>query len=177
MTDWTAGLKKAGVVVGAIVTIPSAIIGIAVGIPDLHHRWTTYWQARTPITITQPAGDLNRCGLFEGTAGRRDGQQLWFAHRDALDPVHYFFSKPWLTGENGWKTIVHLGRPDNVRSQFWAYAFYVSDETSRFLEDLSTASAAGPAPTYWMSRDFPPTEKGLVSIEVWRAGDPRDCPS
>ena len=169
-------LRSAGKLVGGIIAVLAAVVGILVGVPDIINRIQTAIEESTPITITQPGGDMYRCALFEGTAGRRDGQQLWFAHRDALDPVHYFFSKPWLTGKNGWKTIVHLGRPDKVRSQFWAYAFYVSDDTSRFLEDLSTASASGPAPTYWMSRDFPPTAKGMVSIEVWRAGDPRDCP-
>lgn len=170
-------LRSAGKLIGGILAVLAAVVGILVGVPDLKNRIQTAIEESTPITITQPGGDMFRCAVFEGTAGRRHGQQLWFAHRDDRDPVHYFFSKPWLFGENGWKNIVHLGPPDTVRSKYSIYVFYVSDDTSRFLDDLSTSSTNGPVGTFWMARDLPPTVKGTESIDVMRAGDPRDCPS
>jgi hypothetical protein len=159
-----------------IVAAVSAVVGIVVGVPELKEKIRTAYEETTPITITRPGGDMNRCAVFEGTAGRRHDQQLWLAHRDLRDPVHYFFMKPYLVGENGWKAIVHLGPPDTVRSMYSISVFYVSDDTSRFLDDVSTSSVTGPGGTFWMARDLPPTATGTVSIDATRAGDPRDCP-
>ncbi|MDG4667990.1 hypothetical protein [Mycobacterium sp. 236(2023)] len=153
----------------------SAIIGIVVGVPELVQMGRAQWNERTPIAITRPAGDMFRCALFEGTAGRRHGQQLWLAHRDNRDPIHFFFMKPYLWGEMGWKARVHLGPPDTVRSRYTVYVFYVSDDTSRFLENLTTSSVNGPAGTFWMAQDLPPTASGTVSLEVTRRGDTGVC--
>jgi len=159
-----------------VIAVLAVILSVFVGIPEAWKMARTWIDERTAITITRPGGDMNRCAVFEGTAGRRHGQQLWFAHRDRRDPVHYFFSKPWLVGDNGWKNIVHLGPPDTIRSNYSISVFYVSDDTSRFLDDLSTSSVNGPASTFWMARDLPPTASGTASMDVTRAGDPRDCP-
>lgn len=168
----TSWWKRAWNFVGAV----SIVLSIVLAVPVVGGWIKTWQEERTPITINQPPNDVNRCAVLEGTAHGRSGRQLWFAHRDLRDPVHYFFTKPTVRQDNTWQAIVHLGRPDTVRSQYKIYVFYVSNDTSRFLDDLSTDSVNGPAGTYWMSRDLPPTTQGLETITVTRRGDPENCP-
>lgn len=160
-------------IVEAVVVL-SGVVSLAVSVPVVWGWIEKFNEERTPITITT-RGDVNRCAVIEGTANRRDGRQLWFAHRDDRDPVHYFFKRATLRDNNRWNVIVHLGRPDNVKSKYEVFAFYVSDDTSRFVDGIDTSSVNGPAGTFWMSQDLPPTASGTVSAYVTRKGDPRDC--
>jgi len=81
--------------------------------------------------------------------------EVWIAYKNIGDE-EWYYSKPVQTSPHRWSAQVTLGEAGSGHQIYSFYAFFLDDDTAKFVQSINPRSADGDT-GYYFGLGFPPS--------------------